>query len=78
MGWVGSPTMEQMEGRVPVKDSSGTSKNQRVGCLTWWSCSKCHWNKGWTKCGVAPGMASQQLFPHSKLLPHPARRHQHP
>ena len=41
-------------------------KNRRVGCLTWWSCSVTG-TKGWTKCGVAPGMVPQQLFPHSKL-----------
>lgn len=52
-GW-GSPTMEQMEGRVPVKDSSLVPKNQRVGCLTWWSCSKCHWNKGMDKMWCSP------------------------
>lgn len=42
MGWVGSPTMEQMEGRVPVKDSSWYLQKSEGGCLTWWSCSKCH------------------------------------
>lgn len=29
-------------------------KNQRVGCLTWWSCNKCHWNKGMDKMWCSP------------------------
>ena len=52
-------------------------KNQRVGCLTWWSCYKCHWN-GMDKMWSSPRNGTSAAFSPQQVASHPARRHQHP